>query len=115
MKNVGFLRENHSGESHSGAPEIFRGAELPEPERAKDKQHREKQDPDFVDGIAPVKNETGRNGHGQRGQATNGAADKRFEFQGQPHATDADQDDGQSQRNQIAPKQGLRHQQQIKM
>ena len=115
MKHVSFFRQNHPGQSHPGAPEKICGPEFPESERAVEKEDGEEQQPDFVNGIAAVKNEAGRSCHRDRGESVDGFADKRLKFQREPDAANADEYDRQPQGPEIAPKQSLRQQEHIEM
>ena len=79
------------------------------------KSMEKKLQPDFVDGIAAVENESGRDGHGQRRQPADIAADERLEFHRQIDANDADEDHRQAQGPKISPEQRLRKEEDVKM
>ena len=79
------------------------------------KQDRKEKQPDFVDGIAPVENEGGGNGHGERGEPGDVAADEPVEFEGQPDGANADEHNGQTQRPDVASEERLRKEKHVEM
>src|SRR5262249_43830247 len=65
--------------------------------------------------VAAVENEPGRDGHGQRGDSAHLSSKQWFELQCKPHARDADKHDRQTQRPDIASKQTLKQQENVKV
>ena len=65
-----------------GAPEIIRRPASPESEQSQDEEHREEQQPHFVDRIAAVENETGRNRHRERGDPADISSDEAARISG---------------------------------
>ena len=59
MDDVRFLRQDHAGYTHAGAPKIIRSPKLPEAEQSENEHHREEHEPYFVDRVAAVKNKPG--------------------------------------------------------
>ena len=59
MDDVRFLRKDHAGHTHAGAPKVIRRSKLPEAEQAENEHHREEHEPYFVDRVASVKNKPG--------------------------------------------------------
>ena len=96
MDDISLLRQNHTGHSHADAPKVIRRSKLPKTEQAENEQHREEYQPHFVDRVAPVENETGRDRHGQRRHATDASSDERLEFHSEPNAGDAYEHDGEA-------------------
>ena len=78
-------------------------------------KHREEHEPDFVDGVAAVENETGRDRHGERGQPADIAADERLESCREMNAKNADEDNRQPQGPKISPEQSLRKEEHVKV
>ncbi len=80
VNDVGLLGQDHPRDADPDAPEISARPEAPEPEQPEHEKHREKQEPDFVNRVAPVKNEAGRNRHRQGRNPARPAPDERLEF-----------------------------------
>ena len=115
MDDISLLRQDHTSQSHAGTPKVIRRSKFPQTEQPKNEQHREENEPDFVNRIAPVKNETGRDRHRERGHSAYASSDERLEFQREPDADDAYEDNGQTQRPDVPSEQCLRDQQHVKM
>src|SRR4051812_11598055 len=115
MNDVGLLGQDHSGETHSGAPQVTDGSPLPEAEQPENEKHRKEEEPDFVDGIAAVENEARRDGHGERGDPADIAADEWLEFQRQMNRKNAGQHDRQPDRPDIPPQQSLANKENIEV
>src|ERR1700730_18610065 len=103
MDDISFLCQDHAGQSHARAPEIIRRSKFPQTEQPENEQHREENEPDFVNRIAPVENETRRDRHGQRGYSAHASPDEWLEFQREPDANDAYEHDRQTQSPHIPP------------
>src|SRR4051812_33787453 len=115
MDDVGLLRQDHSGETHAGAPEVVDRFPLPEAEQPKNEEHRKKKQPDFVDGVAPVKNEAGRNSHGERGKPADVAADERLKFHREMYRENGGQHNRQPDRPDVAAEQGLANKENVEV
>ena len=79
------------------------------------KQHREELQPDFVDGVAAVENESRRDRHRERGQPADIASDERLEFHREMNARNADQHNRQAQGPDVSPEQSLRKKEDVEM
>jgi len=65
--------------------------------------------------VAPIKDESWRDRHGQRCDAAYFSAYQRLELEHQPNTNNAHKYDGQPQRPQVPPKQALEKQQDVKV
>ena len=115
MNRVGFLGQNHPGHSHPCIPEVIQPPGFPKAEQSQDEHRREELQPHFVDGVSPIENKSGGNRHGQGCYSTYVSPDQWLEFQGQPNATNAHQNNRQPQRPEIPAEQTFRQQQDVKV
>ena len=115
VNDVSLLGQNHPGDADSDTPEVAAGADPPEPEQAEHEEHREKKQPHFVNRIAAVKNEGGRNRHRERGDAAHRAADEGFELQRHQNRADARQHDRQPERPNVPAEKRLREEKNVEM
>ena len=104
MDNVSLLGQNHPGDANSHAPEITSRPKLPETEQAEDKEHREEQEPDFMDCVAAVKDKAGRYRHGQGRDPAHPRPTSGSNFNVTKIDSDAGQHDRQAQREDVPPK-----------
>src|SRR5205085_4785406 len=89
------------------APEIVDSSSLPQTQQTQHEKHGEYDQPDFVDRVTAVENETGRDRHGEGGEPAHVTADERFEFQGEMDRENAREHDGQPDRPHIPPEKRL--------
>ena len=115
MDDVSLLGQNHPGDADSDTPEVAAGPEPPEPEQPEHEEHREKKQPHFVNRVAAVKNEGGRNRHRERGDPAHRAADERLEFQRHKNRADARQHDRQPERPNVPAEKRLREEKNVEM
>src|SRR6476619_7600670 len=107
MDNVSLLGEDHTGETHAGAPEVIHSSALPKPEKAKNEEHRKHEQPDFVDRVAAVEDESRRDRHGERGPAADIAADERLEFHREMDRENAGEHYRQTERPDVSAEERL--------
>src|ERR1041384_5873715 len=68
-----------------------------------------------MDGVTPVENEAGRDGHGERRNSAHAAADERLKFKGEMDRKNARQHDRQPDRPDVAAEQRLANKENVEV
>ena len=108
VDDVGLLGEDHSGDAASEREESTAFAGGPDGEDAPSGEEEEEDEAGFMNRVAPVEDERGRDGHDDGGPTGGGRADESAELEGHPDGGEAGDDGGEAEREEVAAEELLR-------
>ena len=105
MNDIGFLGQDHSGQSQDKPPEVSRFSRGRDPENSPESDNQKQDHPGFVNRVAIVKNKTGRNRHAERGQIADDPTEEWSKEKNPENGNQTCQNDRKPQRPEITAEQ----------